>query len=409
MTEFSSSHIGGGYAPYPAQPQAYQQQNGQHQQHPHRPLKFQIPRHPGEIPLLVVTILFVLAVVVLVLVGAIVTYLGVPDKVLVTHDANLGKDVISVAHPGFFERLTAVLPFLFIMLLPLLILFGRGVLWGSQRAQAVEITPTQFPQAYQMVANAAQHYGLKKIPEAYVVSGSGTINAFSSGHGFRRFIVVYSDLFEAGGEARDPDALAFVIGHECGHISAGHTSYARMLVFQIAQYFPPLQMALSRAQEYTADNHGYSVYPQGAMGTIRLLSAGKYLNHQIDVDTYTDRAMRDRGFFVWFVNFLASHPIGTWRAWALRDRSRAGALFFAPKPTPGFAPPRSPQPAAPPQGVVPSVPLGRLPSAVGHTAPAPSHEPALSAQHQAGHAHQHWAPPPRKDAPPREDGHAPPA
>ena len=404
MTDFTHGNNGGGHSPYHGQPQAYQQPyqaphgqqpHGGHQ-HPPHPFKFQIPRHPGEIPLLVVTILFVLAVMLLVLILAIGAYLNVPDKTLVLD----GK--IAIVHPGFAERFTALLPFLFIMAAPLLILFGRGLLWGSQRSRAIEITPTQFPQAYQMVVSAAQHYGLKKIPEAYVVAGNGTINAFSSGHGFRRFIVVYSDLFEVGGEARDPEALAFVIGHECGHISAGHTSYLRMLIFQIAQYFPPLQMALSRAQEYTADNHGYSVYPQGAMGTMRLLAGGKYLNHQVDVDAYADRAERDRGFFVWFVNLLASHPIGTWRAWALRDRSRAGKIFFAPRPTPGFVPPRSPQPAAPPQGVVPSVPIGRLASSPPEHAPAPalaSSGPVFSAHSPAEAAQHHWAPPVREDRP----------
>ena len=36
---------------------------------------------------------------------------------------------------------------------------------------------------------------------ANVVLGNGAINAFASGHGFRRFVVVYSDLFEVGGRA----------------------------------------------------------------------------------------------------------------------------------------------------------------------------------------------------------------
>ncbi|EFV12622.2 M48 family metallopeptidase [Segniliparus rugosus] len=385
---------GAGHLPYRAQPQAYQHPHGQHQSPPQH-AKFQIPRHPGEIPLLVITILFVLGVVLLVLALAVATYVNVPDKAVVVHDPALGKDVLQIAHPKLIERLTAVLPFLLVMLAPLLLLFGRGVLWGVRRAQAVEITPTQFPQAYQMVVDAARHYGLKKIPEAYVMSGSGTINANASGHGYRRFVTVYSDLFEVGGEARDPDALAFVISHEVGHISAGHTSYWRMLVLQLSQYFPPLQMALSRSQEYTADNHGYCVRPQGAMGTMRLLAGGKYLNHQIDVDAYADRAARERGFFTWFVNFLASHPIGTWRAWALRDRSRAGKLFFAPKFTPGIIPPRSPQPVPPPAGVIPSVPLGGLPSATAaapsESAPAqPSH--AFAAQPEAVQLHRQWAP-----------------
>ena len=47
------------------------------------------------------------------------------------------------------------------------------------------------------------HHGLRRIPDAYVVLGNGMINAAASGHGFRRFIFVYSDLFEEPGP---PDA-----------------------------------------------------------------------------------------------------------------------------------------------------------------------------------------------------------
>jgi len=38
-----------------------------------------------------------------------------------------------------------------------------------------------------------------------------------------------------------------------------------------------------------------------------------------------------RGFFVWFVNALASHPVLVWRSHALRDRRRPGRLLWRPK------------------------------------------------------------------------------
>ena len=59
--------------------------------------------------------------------------------------------------------------------------------------------------------------------------GSGVLNAFASGHGFRRFVVIHSDMFEVGGRTRDPEALRFVIGHEVGHLAAGHVSYFRLV------------------------------------------------------------------------------------------------------------------------------------------------------------------------------------
>jgi hypothetical protein len=78
------------------------------------------------------------------------------------------------------------------------------------------------------------------------------------------------------------------------------------------------------------------------MGT---LAAGKYLNSVVGFDEMADRAAQERGFFVWMVNAMSSHPVLTWRMWALRDRSRHGKLFWRPDP----APPRfGPLPGQPP-------------------------------------------------------------
>ena len=217
------------------------------------------------------------------------------------------------------------------LLLPLLVFLARGVGYASIRTGAVQITPTQFPDAYRMVVEAAARYGMEYVPDAYVMNGNGQINAFASGHGFRRFVVIYSDLFEVGGTARSPEALEFVIGHEVGHIAAGHTSYWRQLFSSVMMAVPILGGLLSRAQEYTADNYGYYTRPDGAAPMIGLLSSGKYLLSAVDFDQFADRATHERGFFVTVVNALASHPVLTWRAAALRDRTRPGSMLLRPR------------------------------------------------------------------------------
>ena len=155
----------------------------------------------------------------------------------------------------------------------------RAMMYANMRSNAVQMSPTQFPEGYRMVVEAAQRQGLRRVPDAYVLLGNGAINAFASGHGFRRFVVVYSDLFEIGGRARDPEALRFVINHEVGHLAAGHVSYFRLLLTLLARQLPLLGPALSRAQEYTADNYGYDAAPQGVAGVMGLLTAGKYLGN----------------------------------------------------------------------------------------------------------------------------------
>ncbi|GAC49760.1 M48 family metallopeptidase [Gordonia aichiensis] len=215
--------------------------------------------------------------------------------------------------------------------LPLILFLIRGITYATPRVNGVQMTPTQFVEGYRMVVEAAARYGLEYVPDAYVVLGNGQINAFASGHGFRRYVVVYSDLFEIGGRARDPEALRFIIGHEVGHIAAGHTSYWRQLATSIGMQIPVLGSLLSRAQEYSADNFGYYTQPAGAPRAMGVLSAGKYMLRAVDFDQLADRATHEKGFFVFLVNLLASHPVLTWRAAALRDRTRAGAILFRPK------------------------------------------------------------------------------
>lgn len=220
---------------------------------------------------------------------------------------------------------------LILLFAPVLLWFGRGQLWTQQRLNGIKLTRQQFPEAHAMLVDAAVRSGLPYVPDAWVVGGNGLINAAASGHGFRRFVIVYSDLLEVGGAARDPDALRFVIAHEVGHIAAGHTSYWRMLGTFASQWVPLLGSTLSRAQEYTADNYGHALVPQGARGAMATLAGGKYLNASVDVDAMADRAIVEPGFFVWVTNATASHPVLLWRMHALRDRRTPGRLLWRPK------------------------------------------------------------------------------
>ncbi|MFE3546327.1 M48 family metallopeptidase [Nocardia sp. NPDC059177] len=284
-------------------------------------------RHPWEIPLLVVVIMVTsLAFLLALLIVAVELF---ADPVLDEHGQPVAEDSLITS------------PYVLLLLFaPVLLWAGRGLNYATQRINGVKMSPTQFPEGYRLVQEAAVRFGMHKAPDAYVILGNGQINAFASGHGFRRFVVVYSDLFEIGGEARDPDALAFIVGHEVGHIAAGHVSYWRQLGMFVAPWLPLLGSSLIRAQEYTADNHGFCNRPQGAPGAMATLAAGKYLNAEVGFDEMADRAALEKGGFVWLVNAMASHPVLTWRMWALRDRSKPGPMFWRPSPPhPGTIPP----------------------------------------------------------------------
>lgn len=169
-----------------------------------------------------------------------------------------------IADAGLVAQLVLLL-----MVLPFLIWIGRALMYAQLRVQSVRMSPTQFPEGYRMLAESAYQFGLRRVPDAYVVLGNGVINAFAAGHGFRRFVAVNSDLFEVGGAVRDPDALRFIIGHEVGHIAAGHVSYLRLVFTNLLGQVPILGPAYSRTQEYTADNFGFWHCPSGAPGRWR--------------------------------------------------------------------------------------------------------------------------------------------
>lgn len=314
-------------------------------QHPHSPLpepklfRFQslLPfkfinslRHPGEIPWLIAAYLVTLFVY---LAGAIYLVTSLVS-VIVNEDY-----VFSPSET--VQQLIAIGIYL-----PLYVFWVRALMYAQMRLTGVRITPTQFPEAYQMLVEAARAAGLRRVPDAYVVLGNGQINAFASGHGHRRFIAVYSDLFEIGGKARNPEALKFIIGHEVGHIAAGHVGYFRLIFTSFFGSIPYAGSTLSRAQEYTADNFGYRLAPGGAMQTMGVLSAGKYLCNEVNTDELANRAVYEDGFFTWLANLNMSHPATTWRAHALRNRAEPGRLVWRPKYNPPY--PLSMVPAAEP-------------------------------------------------------------
>ncbi|HEX7353194.1 M48 family metallopeptidase [Brachybacterium sp.] len=278
-------------------------------------------RHPWELPLLWTGVaITVLAYIAWTLLMITTVVLRVTEG-----EATVASLWQYVGILPFVIQLVVILP-----LFPILAFFARAIMYAQMRATAVRMSPTQFPEGYRMVAAAAQQFGMRRVPDAYVLMGNGVLNAFASGHGLRRFVIIHSDMFEVGGRTRDPEALRFVIGHEVGHLAAGHVSYFRMVFTNVIRMIPLLGPAFSRSQEFTADNFGYACAPAGAPGVMGVLSGGKYLNAEVNVNELADRAATDPSLFVHWVNWTSSHPVTTWRAHALRDRSKPGSLWIRP-------------------------------------------------------------------------------
>ena len=289
-------------------------------------------RHPAEIPLLIATSVAT-GLAYLLWIGLLIWLIAVPEPTgpgAQVRDFFLNKE-------GSGMRFLLLVP-----AVPIILWVARAMMYAKLRATAVQMSPTQFPEGYRMVVEAARQFGLRRVPDAYVVMGNGRINAFAAGHGFRRFVAVHSDMFEIGGRIRDPEGLRFVIGHEVGHLAAGHISLLRLLFVSLGRNVPFLGSALSRSQEYTADNHGYAYAPQGVPGLVGVLSGGKYLGAEVNTHAVADRATREKGLWLHMSVWRSSHPVITWRAHALRDRSRPGRIMIRPPESTAWFPPSAP-------------------------------------------------------------------
>ncbi|GAB3705740.1 M48 family metallopeptidase [Nocardiopsis oceani] len=214
-----------------------------------------------------------------------------------------------------------------LLVTPLVCWAARGLRYARERAESVRISPTQFPEAYRMVVSLSADTGLARNPEAYVRLGPVSARADAAAHGLRTYLALPETLFDEGGRPRDPNALAFLITHQIGHIAAGHTGYWRRVATLGAELVPGLGAALSRANEYTADNHAHAHLPEGTHA-VSLFAGGPHLYTRVNIGEMAARARTDRGCSLLLYHLLSRRPSNTRRMAALRDRDRRGRVFL---------------------------------------------------------------------------------
>jgi Zn-dependent protease with chaperone function len=241
--------------------------------------------------------------------------------------------------PGKVIGLTVVI--MVLLFFPFLVI-GRYLLRASTRANTVQSSPTQFPQLYAIRSAFAERLGFApgKEPELYVQAGNGTLNAFAA-QARIPFTVIYSDLF-ANTLRDNVPALSFIIGHELAHIRCWHTRLWYQLTICWIAYVPLIGPYLSRLRELSCDRNGAYLAPDGASGLV-LLSAGRYVYHDVRLPELLAQARTTRGFWYSLGQLPLSHPFTLRRLGALY---RLG-LFTPPTDTPigaGAVAPAGPRP-----------------------------------------------------------------
>ena len=270
-------------------------------------------RHPTEIPfyvLCVVLNLLILAVLIEVLV------------VVWTHPALLTNQALTDV---------AVTILVGLILLPVAYVVYRNLTRASVRGSAVLVSEQQFPELAAERDRFARQLHLRRVPEVYVTSGNGQLNAFAASAYRVDFVVLHSELF-ANLYQNNREGLAFILGHEMGHIRLNHTRLWYQLSLAFINFIPLIPGFLSRAREYSSDRHGALVEPQGEEGLV-LLTAGRYVYRQVDVTDLLAQAARVRGFWPEVAQLTQSHPLTVWRLKKLYELGLfTGRYVPAPQP-----------------------------------------------------------------------------
>ena len=198
----------------------------------------------------------------------------------------------------------------------------HGVMLGQIRGNGIRVSERQFPELMAMANEHSHRLGMGDTPDIFVLQSGGILNAFATRFLGRNFVVLYSDVLALATQ-KGEKAVSFVLGHEMGHVRRKHMTWRALLYPSMV--FPFLGSAYSRACEYTCDNVGNALEPEGGVDGLLVLAAGRDLYTRVDSAEYSRQRETETGFFVQLAEILSTHPNLTKRVAALGGARRAPA------------------------------------------------------------------------------------
>jgi len=223
---------------------------------------------------------------------------------------------------GTIEELT--IPAI-IILLPIMVFITLYTLYAKTRAKSVRVTEKNFPEIYQKSVEFTHKLGLKKVPEVYIMQGNGVINAFAMAIVGKRIAKLHSEIVDVAymeENNKDFETVFFVLGHEFAHIYLNHVTIMNNLSIILGRMVPVIGTAMSRAREFSCDRIAQLLIDGDGLPGMFLMNVGRRLYGQVDVNDYLETVKKDGGFFLWYSNLMASHPIVPKRIAALADPER---------------------------------------------------------------------------------------
>jgi Zn-dependent protease with chaperone function len=235
------------------------------------------------------------------------------------------------------------------------LLIGMGIepiMDFQNRSNFVRCGPRQCTHLYELFTEAAKTLDIHPIPPLYLAH-SYAVNAWTFGSK-TPYVVVTSELVEGFTDAE----IQCVMGHELGHVLAGHSTYRTvgmilMMLLEVGSKMAGSLVALPaalltrglmsalfywiRCSELTADRAGLIVAqdPRIAYSTEMKLAGGpgKKLNEWLNVDEFMRQAREfddepemNSKWLRFFLEDLKTHPFPVFRARELQLWEESGAF-----------------------------------------------------------------------------------
>jgi Zn-dependent protease with chaperone function len=217
-----------------------------------------------------------------------------------------------------------VFPIFYILIFAIAIWFGNGLLVARLRADGVKVDAGQLPELDRALRSVCLKLEVTDVPELYVIQSGGVLNAFTTRHSGRKFVVVYSDLLETYGPASAE--IKFLLGHELGHIKRNHL-IKRLFLFP-GMHMPLLGNAYNRACEASCDRHG--AFASGdfdaSARAMMVLSGGKTAGARMNAEVFAAQHSEMRGFFVSWYELISGYPTLSQRVANLLAMKENGAV-----------------------------------------------------------------------------------
>jgi Zn-dependent protease with chaperone function len=186
----------------------------------------------------------------------------------------------------------------------------------------VKVSERQFPDIHKLVTEAASSIGMPHVPDVFIYSSGGLLNAFAVKFLGGKYIILYSGIVDNILRRKSPGELKSIISHELGHHAAGHTGLFKQILLIPALSVPILGTAYKRACEYTADRISYAVMNDANIVCQSLLTLSHgtlILANQISKNEFLGQESRIPGIMGFVFEISSGHPRLTRRIAAVED------------------------------------------------------------------------------------------